>query len=114
MSRIHDDQTAGRAEQLGNELKAIELWDAVYKRNLFPFWYDHGAFVSRQRRRGEITSELQRMNAGNVYASHPVSSTDVSQGQSEDTVRVVGERRPPQSSHDRHQGKQSGTLDFQY
>jgi hypothetical protein len=92
-----------------SELKAIELWDAVYMRNLFPFWYDDMAFVSRQKRRAEITSELQRMSDGNVYASHPVSSTDVSQGQSEDTVWVVREPRPLQSSHDRHRGKQSGT-----
>lgn len=106
MSRIQDDQTTGRAEQLESELKAIELWDAIHKRNLFPFWYDHVAFVSRQKRRAEITSELQRMSDGNVYASHPVSNTDLSQGQSEDTVR---ERRPPQSSHDRHRGKQNGT-----
>jgi hypothetical protein len=34
--RIQDDQTTGRAEELVTELKAIALWDAVYKRNSIP------------------------------------------------------------------------------
>jgi hypothetical protein len=62
MSQIRDRQTTGRTEELVSKLEAIELWDAVYKRNLFPFWFDHIAFVSRQKRRAEITRELQRMN----------------------------------------------------
>jgi hypothetical protein len=81
MGRIQDDQTTGGAEHLVSELKAIELWDAVYKRNLFPLWYDHIAFVSRQKRRAEIVSELERMRDGNVYASNPMSGTEVSQGE---------------------------------
>jgi len=74
MSRIRDDQTTGRAEELVTEREAIELWDAVHKRNPFPFSCDHIAFVSRQKRRAEITSELQRMNDGNGHASQPPSS----------------------------------------
>jgi hypothetical protein len=77
MSQIQDDQTTGRAEQLLSELKAIELWDAIYKRSVFPFWYDHIAFVSRQKRRAEITRELQRMSDGSGYASHPASNADL-------------------------------------
>jgi hypothetical protein len=75
MTRIQDDQTTGRAQELVTELKAIELWDAVYKRNPFPLRYDDIAFVSRQKRRAEITSELQRMNYGNGYVSHTASGT---------------------------------------
>jgi hypothetical protein len=92
-----------------SELKAIEFWDAVHKQNLFPFWYDKIAFLSRQKRRAAITSELQRMNDRNGCAAHPASSTGPSQSQSEDTVRAATERQPPQSSHDRYQSKQSRT-----
>jgi hypothetical protein len=109
MSRIPGDQATARTEDLVSELKAIEFWDAVHKQNLFPFWYDHIAFVSRQKRRAAITSELRRMNDRNGYASHPASSTGTSQGLSENTVRAVTERHPPESSHDRYQSKQSGT-----
>jgi hypothetical protein len=106
--RIQDDQTTSRAEELVTELKAIALWDAVYKRNLFPFWYDHIAFVSRQKRHTKITSELQRMNDGNGYTSHPASSTDLSQSESEDTVRAPTKRHRTQSSHDKCRNERSG------
>jgi hypothetical protein len=79
-----------------SELKAIELWDAVYKRNVFPSWYDHIAFVSRQRRRAEITSELQRMSYENDSASQPVDNADVARSQSEGMVLVASERLPPE------------------
>ena len=108
MTRIQDDQTTGRAQELVTELKAIELWDAVYKRNPFPLRYDDIAFVSRQKRRAEITSELQRMNYGNGYVSHPASSTGPSQNQSEDTVRVAIKRRRPESSRDKYRNERSG------
>jgi hypothetical protein len=88
MSRTQDDQTTGRTEELVTELEAIELWDAVHMRNPFPFPCDRIAFVSRQKRRVEITSELQRMNDGNGQTSEPLSSTGLSQNQSEDTIRV--------------------------
>jgi hypothetical protein len=108
MSRLQDDQTTGRAEELVSELKAIELWDAVYKGTVFPFWYDHIAFVSRQKRRLEIASELHCISDRNVDARRPIPNTNVSQGQSEETLRVVRDRRPPQNSHDEHRGKQKG------
>ena len=79
MSRIPDDQTTGRAEELVTELEAIELWDAVYKLNPSPYSCDHIAFVSRQKRRAEITSELQRINDRNGHTSQPPSSTGLSQ-----------------------------------
>jgi hypothetical protein len=81
MSRIHDDQPTGRSEQLVRELKAIEHWDAAYKRKVFPFWYEHIAFVSRQKRRAEIASVLQRMSDGNGHDSHRVSHADSLQDQ---------------------------------
>jgi hypothetical protein len=50
MTRIQDDQATDRAEDLVSELKAIEFWDAVHKRNLFPFWYDQVAFPKANRK----------------------------------------------------------------
>ena|ERR1700722_13647216 len=105
MSRIQNGQTTSRVEELVSELKAIELWDAVYQRNLSSFWFDRMAFVSRQKRRAEISSELQCIND----ASRPVPSTGLSQSQSEETVREVRERRPPQSSHDRSRNERNRT-----
>jgi hypothetical protein len=83
-----------------SELRAIELWDAIYKRNVIPFWYDHIAFMSRQKRRGEISSELQRMSDQNDSASQPVDNADVGQGQSEGMVRVASQRIPPERRPD--------------
>lgn len=61
---VQDDQITSRAERLVNELEAIALWDAAYRRNLCPLAYEHMAFVSRQKRHAEITSELRRMSDG--------------------------------------------------
>jgi hypothetical protein len=109
MTRIQDDQATDRAEDLVSELKAIEFWDAVHKRNLFPFWYDQVAFESRQKRRAEITQELQRVSDRNGHASHPAPSPGPSESQSEGTIRVAKTRHSPQNSHDRYRGRQSET-----
>lgn len=52
------DVTKWRTEALQNELRAIDYWDAQYKRQFNPAGHDTVAYISRKRRRGEIIREL--------------------------------------------------------
>jgi len=51
-------ETIEPVERLLSELRAIERWDAEYWRKPRPEWHEKGAFVSRQKRRGEIIRQL--------------------------------------------------------
>lgn len=47
-----------RIDRLLSELRAIELWDAVYWQKVHPDGYETVAFVTRKNRRHEIVSQL--------------------------------------------------------
>ena len=55
-----DITTTERAEALLNELRAINYWDGQYDRHRAPNWNETVAYISRQRRRGEIIRQLLR------------------------------------------------------
>ena len=52
------DLTSEQVEVLLNELRAIDHWDAKYEIHRRPKWDDTVAYISRQRRRGEILRQL--------------------------------------------------------
>jgi hypothetical protein len=51
---IQIDLTSEQIEALLNELQAIDYWDRNYETDPRPAWEDTVAYISRQRRRGEI------------------------------------------------------------
>jgi hypothetical protein len=55
---IQIELTNEQREALLNELRAIDHWDAKYEIHRRPKWDDTVAYVSRQRRRGEILRQL--------------------------------------------------------
>ena len=52
------DLTSDQVEVLLDELRAIDHWDAKYETHRRPKWGDTVAYISRQRRRGEILRQL--------------------------------------------------------
>jgi len=46
-----------------NELRAIAYWDGQYERQHNPPWHEIIAYISRQKRRGEIIRQLLRFSA---------------------------------------------------
>lgn len=58
MRKALSDETIKPVEPLLSELRAIERWDTEYWRKPRPEWHEKGAFVSRQKRRGEIIRQL--------------------------------------------------------
>lgn len=55
---IQVDVTKRHTEALLNELQAIDYWDAKYEKQFNPEEHDTVAYISRERRRGEIIREL--------------------------------------------------------
>ena len=53
-----DNDGWSRVERLVEELRAIDYWDANYRRNPYPEAYEMLAFVARRRRHAEILSRL--------------------------------------------------------
>jgi hypothetical protein len=58
MRQIPNEETIQKLETLAGELRAISHWDTAYWRSRRPEWYETIAFVSRQKRRGEIILQL--------------------------------------------------------
>jgi hypothetical protein len=58
MRQILNEETIQKLESLAGELRAISHWDTAYWRRRRPEWYETIAFVSRQKRRGEIILQL--------------------------------------------------------
>jgi hypothetical protein len=58
MRQIRNEETIQKLETLAGELRAISHWDTAYWRSRRPEWYETIAFVSRQKRRGEIILQL--------------------------------------------------------
>jgi hypothetical protein len=60
------DDRLDRAGTLIKELRAIEHWDSDYWWNTDPDTYERDSYMSRQRRRNEILTELLTvlMNSG--------------------------------------------------
>jgi|GEM_PF-5227947 len=58
MRQILNEETIQKLETLAGELRAISHWDTAYWRSRRPEWYEIIAFVSRQKRRGEIIVQL--------------------------------------------------------
>lgn len=58
MQQTLGGETIEPVERLLSELRAIERWDTEYWRKSRPEWHEKGAFVSRQKRRGEIIRQL--------------------------------------------------------
>jgi hypothetical protein len=54
------DETLEQVEKLVIELQAISHWDAEYRRNRCPEWYETVAYASRRKRRSEIMRQLLR------------------------------------------------------
>ena len=50
--------TTDQADVLLNELRAIDHWDAQYEQHHGRKWADTIAYISRQKRRGEIIRQL--------------------------------------------------------
>ena len=50
-------------DALANELRAIDYWDDRYEPDRKPEWGETVAYVSRQRRRGEIIRKILRLLA---------------------------------------------------
>jgi len=55
---IQIDLTSEQIEALLNELHAIDHWDGKYETDPRPAWGDTVAYISRQRRSGEIRRQL--------------------------------------------------------
>ena len=58
MRQILNEETIQNLETLAGELRAISHWDTAYWRSRRPECYETIAFVSRQKRRGEIIVQL--------------------------------------------------------
>jgi hypothetical protein len=58
MRQILTAETIEKVEKLACELLAINHWDTVYRRQRRPERYQRVAFVSRQKRRGEIIAQM--------------------------------------------------------
>ncbi len=59
MSENVNKQTCETNEHLRNELRAIEYWDATYRKKRLPTPSDDQAFTTRQERRTEINCKLE-------------------------------------------------------